>query len=309
MIQRHLILAAIFITSITSHGQQVVDDNYLFTNPNPSFSTNEGPKLCFDHGHYNFHNMDGNYRPFANLVRSDGFDISPIEGNFTIDLLEGCDLLVIVNAFNERNVNDWDYPHPSAFTDEEIGELLDWITNGGNLLLVADHSPVAGAVGALGAVLGILIVDADASGNTSPDGPDVFNIDAGTLISHRITEGGPNDEEIDTLYTFSGSAAHLSDLWDPLLIFGTNATATIDPRHHNRKASANGDPLFSIEGWSQGASRYLGLGKIVFLGEAAMCSAQITGPDRHEMGMNLPLAEQNAQFCLNTVRWLTGVLD
>jgi hypothetical protein len=46
----------------------------------------------------------------------------------------------------------------------------------------------------------------------------------------------------------------------------------------------------------------------VFLGEAAMCSAQLAGPQRGPMGMNHPWAPQNPQFCLNTVRWLTRVL-
>jgi len=40
-----------------------------------------------------------------------------------------------------------------------------------------------------------------------------------------------------------------------------------------------------------------------------MCSAQVSGPDRNPVGMNHPLAPQNAQFCLSAARWLTGVLD
>ncbi|MCH7766830.1 MAG: hypothetical protein IH916_09770, partial [Acidobacteria bacterium] len=45
------------------------------------------------------------------------------------------------------------------------------------------------------------------------------------------------------------------------------------------------------------------------LGEAAMCTAQVSGPERRPMGMNHPKAPQNAQFCLNVVRWLSGLLD
>jgi hypothetical protein len=48
---------------------------------------------------------------------------------------------------------------------------------------------------------------------------------------------------------------------------------------------------------------------VAFFGEAAMFSAQVSGPQRLPMGMNAPLAEQNAQFVLNVLRWLVGVID
>jgi hypothetical protein len=36
-----------------------------------------------------------------------------------------------------------------------------------------------------------------------------------------------------------------------------------------------------------------------------MFSAQVTGPNRSPMGMNAPVAAQNAPFLLNVMRWLT----
>ena len=68
-------------------------------------------------------------------------------------------------------------------------------------------------------------------------------------------------------------------------------------------------PSFSVGGWVHGAAREWERGRVVFLGEAAMCSAQVSGPNRNPMGMNHPRAPQDAQFCINVVRWLTGVLD
>jgi hypothetical protein len=76
-----------------------------------------------------------------------------------------------------------------------------------------------------------------------------------------------------------------------------------------QEGSAQEWPSFSVGGWVQGAVREWDAGRVVFLGEAAMCSAQVTGPNREPMGMNDPAASQNPQFCLSTVRWLTGVLD
>jgi len=49
-----------------------------------------------------------------------------------------------------------------------------------------------------------------------------------------------------------------------------------------------------------------GAGRVAAFGEAAMFTAQVDedGP----MGMNHPEAPQNAQFVLNVLHWLTGVL-
>ena len=49
-------------------------------------------------------------------------------------------------------------------------------------------------------------------------------------------------------------------------------------------------------------------GPAAFFGEAAMFSAQVTGPERRPMGMNAPGAEQNAQFVLNVMHWLSGLM-
>jgi hypothetical protein len=53
----------------------------------------------------------------------------------------------------------------------------------------------------------------------------------------------------------------------------------------------------------------VGRGRVAFFGEAAMFSAQVAGREKRPMGMNAPLAEQNAQFALNTLHWLSGLLD
>ena len=39
-----------------------------------------------------------------------------------------------------------------------------------------------------------------------------------------------------------------------------------------------------------------------------MFSAQVSGPDRRPMGMNHPDAAQEAQFLLNVMHWLSGLL-
>jgi hypothetical protein len=63
-----------------------------------------------------------------------------------------------------------------------------------------------------------------------------------------------------------------------------------------------------VGGWLQGATLELGRGRVAIFGEAAMFSAQVAGAERRPMGMNAPMAEENARFVLNVLHWVVGVL-
>lgn len=39
-----------------------------------------------------------------------------------------------------------------------------------------------------------------------------------------------------------------------------------------------------------------------------MFSAQLSGPEKHTLGMNDPAAGENYKFVLNVMHWLTGLL-
>ena len=56
----------------------------------------------------------------------------------------------------------------------------------------------------------------------------------------------------------------------------------------------------------QGALVRHGHGRVAVFGEAAMFSAQLSGPEERPMGMNHPAAAQNSRFALNVLRWLSG---
>jgi hypothetical protein len=67
-------------------------------------------------------------------------------------------------------------------------------------------------------------------------------------------------------------------------------------------------PSISASGMLQGAAVRFGKGRVAAFGEAAMFSAQAVGPNGTPAGMNDPTAPQNAQFLLNVVHWLSGLL-
>ena len=286
--------------------QQVNDDAFRYQNARPAFAVGVGPVVCIDEGHFNFHTADGRYRSFAELLRADGYIVKGYDGGLTRDALRDCDLLVVANALAEVNENDWNYPHPSAFSGDEIREMMAWVRGGGRFLLFADHAPIAAAARDLAAVFGVIMIDAYVDGGP---GPDMFRAADQTLREHPIQQGRVREERVDSAMTFTGQAIQITQGWEPLLVFGPDAKAWISLDQAFQQGPGRNWPEFSVGGWVHGAAREWDRGRVVFLGEAAMCSAQVSGPERRPMGMNDPRAGQNAQFCLNVVHWLTRVID
>jgi hypothetical protein len=63
----------------------------------------------------------------------------------------------------------------------------------------------------------------------------------------------------------------------------------------------------SAAGRAQALAFKFGKGRVVVQGEAAMLSAQISGPEKSKMGMNVP-GNDNRQYALNVMHWLSGLL-
>ena len=289
--------------------QQVRDTSFRFDNANPAFPAAAGPVVCIDEAHNNFHTADGRYWAFAELLRGDGYRVEGFGRKFDHAALADCSILLTANPIGDANRNSWAYPHPSAFSRDEINELVGWVRGGGSLLLIIDHAPVPGAAADLGAVLGISMLDGYARGGRPGEpGPDIFQRQDGTLSPHPIVAGRAEGERVTRVATFGGHAFQTSVHFEPLIVFGREATAHIRLDENLPDLPENEWPRFEISGWLHGATRRLEQGRLVILGEAAMCTAQRTGPAERPMGMSHPDAGQNPQFCLSVVRWLSGLL-
>lgn len=333
---RAIVVGFLVASAVPALAQQVADTDFYFENPKPAYAAGTGPRVCIDEAHHNFHTADGRYKPFAELLRGDGYQVAGSSATFSAESLKACHVLVIANAVGAENAEDWSLPHPSAFTREQINALVPWIRAGGALFLIVDHAPWPGAARDLATALGILMVDAYA--RPSPDrassdravfgvvreeqwkeGAKAYGVPLenfrstlahpGLLAPHAIFQGRSAEERIDSVVTFTGHAFYPSSKVEPLLVFGPTAVAQVPLAWNFGEASANEGAEFSIGGWLQGAALRLGQGRVVILGEAAMCTAQREGPQKIPFGTNSPEAPENAQFCLNTVRWLSGLLE
>ncbi len=273
--------------------QQAPDTSFAPPIERPAFALGAGPVVLIDEAHYNFHTATGRYLPFAQLLRRDGYVVRGSTAKFTQESLNRGKLLVISNALNERNRENWSPPNPSAFTVQEIAAVRKWVENGGSLFLIADHMPFAGAAEELGKSFGVRFLSGYAV-VPDRDGILYFRKSDGTLRDDAITNG------IAQVTTFTGSSFEVdAPEARPLLVLGPKVVSM----------NGQNDPKpIPVAGHLQGAVMQFGRGRVAVFGEAAMFSAQLAGPTKRPMGMNAPDAKENVPFLLNLIHWLTGRL-
>jgi uncharacterized protein (DUF2249 family) len=285
-----------------TYAQQVADTGYHPVIHHPAYKSGKGPVVFIDEGHHNFHTKEGRYKAFSNLVERDGYVVKGYPGEFArTELTEG-KILVISNALNEKNVQDWTLPNPSAFTGSEVEVIRQWVSEGGSLFLIADHMPMAGAARDLAAAFEFEFTNGFVF-DTASRGPAFFKIQDGTLVESRITKGRNDHERVGQIVTFTGQAFKIPGDATPILLFSEKYVNFLPDTAWVFREST---PRYNAGGWSQGAYKQYGKGRIVVFGEAAMFSAQLTGPDKIKAGMNHEIAKENYQLLLNIIHWLDG---
>lgn len=291
-----LLLASGFVAA-----QQEPDLKYKPPLPRPAYESGKGPRLSIDEAHYNFHTSEGRYKPFAELLRRDGYRVSAQKWLLSAESLKGVDVLVISNALHKSNEERWAPPNPCAFTKDEIAVLNSWVEKGGSLLLIADHMPFPAAAGDLAKAFGVEFRNGRAlAGHWAGGNAETFENGTG-LKENIITLGRTDSEKVTKVRTFTGSAFKPPKDAIPVLVFGAKSVS------FERKAEGKDRPSMEkvpIEGWCQGAVMKVGKGRAAVFGEAAMFSAQLAGR-RQRMGMSAPGAEQNHQLLLNVMHWLS----
>lgn len=297
-----LLFLVLSFCSLVVSAQQVADTSYHFTIKQVAYSPSKGPTVAIDEAHHNFHTKEGRFSAFAHLLEADGYQVVSSKKDFTKKSLKEIRLLVISNALNAEDMGRWVVPNPSAFTPSEIKAVKKWVSNGGRLLLIADHMPFAGAATALGEAFGFDFVNGFAKPTATFWPPAQFTRASGMLTNNPVSIGLKPYEYIDSVATFTGSAFKAPVEAIPVLQFQKGMVA-LKPdtawRFHPDT------PSVALEGYDQGAILTFGKGKIAVFGEAAMFSAQVSG--NIKAGFNSSYAPENAQFLLNLIHWLDDV--
>ncbi len=294
------ICVLLLLLAASTLAQQQPDLEFNTSVENPAYSKS-GPRVMFDEAHHNFHTMEGRYKPFVDLILNDGYRVIRGRRPFAKQWLESFKVLVIANALGAEEMDDAG-ADASAFTEEEIQAVYDWVRGGGALLLIADHAPFGSAAAALGTKLGVDMSKGYTldSANSSPGAPSflIFSRENKLLSAHPIVEGRNEKERINRVLSFTGQSLKGPEESFSILKLSDTAQDALD-----RESKS----MVSAAGRAQALAFKVGKGRVVIHGEAAMLSAQIAGAERHKMGMNVE-GYDNKQYTLNLMHWLSGVL-
>lgn len=288
--------------------------------PDPDFDThvadpaypNGGPLVLFDEAHHNVHTAAGKYRPFAQMIASDGYKVDRGKRKIDARALKGYAVLVVANALGTNEKND-----DPAFEPAECDAIHDWVAAGGSLLLITDHWPTGTAVEGLATKLGVRLslgeVEDEKNFDPAFDSTHVIHSrDNGGVAAHPIVDGRNAGERVERVLTFTGSGVAADPPAASFLPLSASAVARPAQPQVERKGGdvivkvAYGDPV-PATGWSQGVALELGKGRIVVLGEAAMLTATLSGYDGHALGMSVP-GYDNRKLALNVMHWLTRLI-
>jgi hypothetical protein len=257
----------------------------------PAYAT-EHPVVAFDVAHRNWHTPTGRYRPLAELLEHDGYQVREHRTPFTADALAGTRVLVIANAAGANG-----HEGAPAFSDDETATIHHWVEQGGSLLLIADHVPFGAAAAKLAAAFGVTMHLAFARDDRFSGWDNerlLFRRADHMLGAHPILQGRTPADRVDVVETFTGQS-----------LSGPSGSALL-PMSDESYDWKSRQERSSAKGHAQGVALQVGQGRVVVLGEAGMLSAQVD-PLGVKMGMNRP-GNDDRQFALNIMHWLSGGL-
>jgi hypothetical protein len=286
--------------AVNLDGRRSADPKFDVKVARPAHGDNR-PRVLMDEAHHNFLSVADRYRPFVQLITSDGYQVISNRSRFTKDSLKGCEILLIANPYAPETAESRNEAGP-AFTDSESEVVRQWVEGGGSLLLIASDGPAGAAAPGMAGKFGVdmNIVETKDEANSLPARSTslVFSRDDGLLADHSITRGRSGSERVARVLTFGGQSLKGPPAAVSLMKLASTAVDKLD--HGNVSAA----------GRSQGLTFTFGKGRVVVLAAAQMLSAEVSrmGDYSLQTGMNQPGID-NRQFALNIVHWLSGLLE
>ncbi len=303
---KKLILLLLFVP-LLSFGQE---QNYPYkwpmyndTNVNlevedPTFEINDGPLIMFDSTHKNFFIQSHLIKPLVDLLINDGYRVSFLDKEFSKSSLSQASVLVVITALPFDFATENSAADKNTFSENELDELQNWVTDGGSLLAFSEHAPFDQAINPL-----LRKFDIESSIGTTVDtinyeskyGPGMIKFENKNLnTNHPIVNG---KYKVEKLVSFGGSAL-LGSKYENIL--------KLDESSFNVKHSTGIGP--EGKGNSQGLAGVYGSGKIAAFGDSNGFTAMVFNMDdgtKMYAGMNTEGYDWK-NFVLNTFRWLTN---
>ncbi|MEQ9468728.1 MAG: hypothetical protein RLN88_15065 [Ekhidna sp.] len=283
--------------------QPRIDTTFRVDVMRPMFVESQ-PKVLIDEAHNNLHRKETGLFALTRMMESDGAMVESNHKKFTAEILDGYDILIIANALHVSNVGNWQNPCPSAFSKKEIDVIVDFVNGGGALLLVADHMPYGGAAQDLAKKFGVDWNNGFAIRQGQHWPPSVFDRKDNMVLDSPVTTDSDYSKEISYIASFAGSVFKVPENAQPFMVYDDSHIILMPDIAWQFSEETKNE---NSNGWVQGACMEYGKGRIVFLGEAAMITAQL-GDSDHKVGMNNKEdAPENTQLALNIFRYLAAL--
>lgn len=270
----------------------------------------DGPTVLIDDAHWNAGTGSGRLRALTGLLVADGYVVLP-PGNATrAEMLTDVRIAVLVNplgvlgvarrAADRVGLSALPFFDDDGLLTQEIETALQWIENGGSMLLAVDEWPLARGSRGLVDRLGVrlherLVVDLGHS-----DGPDaahlVFSRENGLFGQHPIVDGFADAPPVNRVVTFRGQAIEAGPADAVLLRLSPSAT----------DVAQAGDPATTghpVAGLAQAVALERGRGRVVVLGDSQILTADAV-PGGPPTGLAWP-ATNNERFVRYALRWLS----
>ncbi len=296
---KQILLLIALIVPLSGLAQQQPDTTFAVNIDKPRYESGEGPVVCFDSAHNNFHTLNGGFAPTGYILRKDGYQtIDYPEPAEKISELEGCSIFLTVNPLHESNLGNWQLPNPPVYSEKEVETIKNWVAEGGSLFMIADHMPFPGAASNLAGAFGFEFSNGFARLNKEGNTPDIFSLENGRLKQSAVTEG------ISSVTSFTGSAFTYPTEAKPVMLF-EEGDISLEPEIAWQFSDTT--KTIDLGGHAQGAIMEYGKGRLAVFGEAAMFTAQKITNQQGEFKFGLnnrEVAPQNVQFLLNIIHWL-----
>lgn len=272
--------------------------------------TSNGPPVLIDNAHWNAATGEVGLVAFAGLLRADGYEVLP-GGNATrAEMLADARIGVVANplalgGMARRLADRVNLAHLPMFDDDalltqEIETTIQWIENGGSLLLAADENPIGRGSYGLAARLGVgmrgrLVIDV---GHSEPRFPErlIFSRETGLIGTHPIVDGFPGAPPVNRVVTFGGQALVPPPGGATLLTLSASATDVA----RKGEPAENGQ---AVGGLAQAVAFERGRGRVVVLGDVALLTMSEVG-DGQPTGLSWA-GTNNERFVRYVMRWLS----
>jgi hypothetical protein len=273
-----------------------------------------GPAVLVDNAHWNSATTSRGLVAFADLLRAEGYHLLP-DGNATrAEMLADARIAVVANPLGISGLlrglaARLGLPPLTAFDDEalwvqEMETVVQWVENGGSLLVAVDEGAPARGVHGLTTRLGVevregLVVDL---GNSEPRSPErlVFSRENGLLGQHPIVDGDGAYPAVNRIVSVGGPA--LSGPPGSAVLLRFSASAVEVPQLG--VAPAEGTP---VPGLARALAFERGRGRVVVVADTALLTA-LLDPDGQPYGLGAE-GSQADRFVRGMMGWLARTDD